>query len=76
MLSTWLGTSTPMPCKWNWSMVTPPNKYAPRSTRPGRQVAKVVSAKAIQPFIVWDALKMVFAALTVSGLWTLFKKRV
>ena len=33
-------------------------------------------AKAIQPFIVWDALKMVFAALTVSGLWTLFKKRV
>jgi len=32
-------------------------------------------AKAIQPFIVWDALKMVFAALTVSGLWALFKKR-
>jgi biotin transport system substrate-specific component len=32
-------------------------------------------AKAIQPFILWDALKMVFAALTVSGLWALFKKR-
>ena len=32
-------------------------------------------AKAIQPFIVWDALKMVFAALTVTGLWSLFKRR-
>lgn len=32
-------------------------------------------AKAIQPFLVWDALKMVFAALTVTGLWSLAKKR-
>ena len=30
---------------------------------------------AIQPFVVWDALKMVFAALTVTGIWTLAKKR-
>ena len=32
-------------------------------------------AKAVQPFIVWDALKMVFATLTVSGLWTLARRR-
>jgi biotin transport system substrate-specific component len=28
-------------------------------------------AKAVQPFLVWDALKMAFAALTVTGLWGL-----
>jgi len=32
-------------------------------------------AKAVQPFLIWDALKMVFAALSVTGLWALFKKR-
>ncbi len=32
-------------------------------------------AGAVQPFIVWDALKMAFAALTVTGLWTAFAKR-
>jgi biotin transport system substrate-specific component len=26
---------------------------------------------AVQPFVVWDALKMAFAALTVTGLWSL-----
>ncbi|WP_332694088.1 biotin transporter BioY [Devosia sp.] len=32
-------------------------------------------AKAIQPFIVWDILKMALAALTVTGAWNLFAKR-
>lgn len=32
-------------------------------------------AGAIQPFIVWDILKMALAALTVTGLWSLFGKR-
>ena len=32
-------------------------------------------AKAVQPFLIWDALKMLFAALTVTGIWTLAKKR-
>lgn len=31
--------------------------------------------RAVQPFIVWDVLKMVFATLTVSGLWALAKRR-
>lgn len=31
-------------------------------------------AKAVQPFIVWDALKMAFAALTVTGLWAAVKR--
>jgi biotin transport system substrate-specific component len=30
---------------------------------------------AIKPFVIWDILKMVFAAVTVTGIWTLFKKR-
>lgn len=30
---------------------------------------------AVKPFLLWDALKMLFAALTVTGLWTLSKKR-
>ena len=32
-------------------------------------------AKAVQPFLVWDALKMLFAALTVTGVWALAKRR-
>jgi biotin transport system substrate-specific component len=30
---------------------------------------------AIKPFVAWDALKMIFAALTLAGLWSLFRKR-
>jgi biotin transport system substrate-specific component len=32
-------------------------------------------AKAVQPFIVWDILKMALATLTVTGAWNLFAKR-
>lgn len=32
-------------------------------------------ARAVQPFLIWDALKMLFAALTVTGIFTLAKKR-
>jgi biotin transport system substrate-specific component len=32
-------------------------------------------AKAVQPFIVWDILKMALAALTVTGAWNLLAKR-
>jgi biotin transport system substrate-specific component len=32
-------------------------------------------AKAVQPFIVWDILKMALAALTVTGAWNLLSKR-
>jgi len=32
-------------------------------------------AKAVQPFIVWDILKMALAALTVTGAWKLVSKR-
>jgi biotin transport system substrate-specific component len=32
-------------------------------------------AKAVQPFIVWDLLKMALAAVTVSGAWTLLRPR-
>lgn len=32
-------------------------------------------AKAIQPFILWDTLKMAFAALTVTGVWQLARKK-
>ncbi len=31
--------------------------------------------KAVQPFIVWDLLKMAFAALTIVGGWQLLKSR-
>lgn len=30
---------------------------------------------AVQPFIVWDILKMAFAAVTIAGAWTLLKRR-
>lgn len=29
-------------------------------------------AKAVQPFVVWDIVKMAFATMTVTGLWGLF----
>ncbi len=32
-------------------------------------------AKAVQPFLLWDGLKMVFAALTVTGIFALASKR-
>ena len=32
-------------------------------------------AKAVQPFIVWDILKMALAALTVTGAWGILGKR-
>ena len=32
-------------------------------------------AKAVQPFLIWDGLKMLFAALTVTGIFTLAKRR-
>ena len=31
--------------------------------------------KAVQPFIVWDILKMALAALTVTGAWKLVSRR-
>jgi biotin transport system substrate-specific component len=31
--------------------------------------------KAVQPFILWDILKMAFAALTVAGVWTLVRRK-
>jgi biotin transport system substrate-specific component len=31
--------------------------------------------KAVQPFIVWDILKMALAALTVTGAWQLVKRK-
>ncbi len=30
---------------------------------------------AIAPFIIWDILKMVFAAVSVTGLWAILRKR-
>ncbi|MEO5805805.1 biotin transporter BioY [Devosia sp.] len=32
-------------------------------------------AKAVQPFIIWDILKMGLAALTVTGAWALLKPK-
>lgn len=32
-------------------------------------------AKAVQPFIIWDMLKMALAALTVTGAWALLKAK-
>jgi len=31
-------------------------------------------AVAVQPFLLWDALKMVFAAVTVTGAWSLLHR--
>jgi biotin transport system substrate-specific component len=32
-------------------------------------------AGAVQPFVIWDILKMALAALTVTGAWALLKRR-
>jgi biotin transport system substrate-specific component len=31
-------------------------------------------AVAVQPFLLWDALKIVFAAVTVTGAWSLLHR--
>ena len=30
---------------------------------------------AIKPFVVWDVLKMAFAALSVAGAWTVLRRK-
>ncbi len=30
---------------------------------------------AVKPFVIWDLVKMAFAAITVAGAWRLFKRR-
>jgi biotin transport system substrate-specific component len=30
---------------------------------------------AVKPFVVWDLVKMAFAAVTVAGAWTLFRRK-
>ncbi|KKB80701.1 hypothetical protein VW29_17035 [Devosia limi DSM 17137] len=32
-------------------------------------------AKAVQPFIIWDVLKMALAALTVTGIWGMMRAK-
>jgi biotin transport system substrate-specific component len=41
----------------------------------GDNLAAIAFDGAIKPFILWDALKMAFAAMTVSGLWSIFRRR-
>lgn len=41
----------------------------------GGDLLTVAFNGAVKPFILWDLLKMAFAAMTVAGLWTLFRKR-
>ncbi|MDB5528951.1 MAG: biotin transporter BioY [Devosia sp.] len=38
----------------------------------GGNLLTVAFDGAIKPFIIWDVLKMAFAALTVTGAWSLF----
>jgi biotin transport system substrate-specific component len=30
---------------------------------------------AVAPFILWDLIKMAFAAITIAGVWTLFRRK-
>jgi len=41
----------------------------------GDDLLTVAYNGAVRPFVLWDLLKMAFAAMTVSALWSLFKKR-
>jgi biotin transport system substrate-specific component len=41
----------------------------------GGDLMTVAFNGAVKPFILWDLLKMAFAAMTVAGLWTAFRKR-
>jgi biotin transport system substrate-specific component len=41
----------------------------------GGDLAAIAWKGAVEPFILWDVLKMVFAALTVAGALTLLKRR-
>jgi biotin transport system substrate-specific component len=41
----------------------------------GGSLIEVAFNGAIKPFILWDALKMAFAAMTVAGVWAAVRKR-
>jgi len=41
----------------------------------GGDLATIAWNGAVQPFILWDVLKMAFAALTVAGAWSLLKRK-
>jgi biotin transport system substrate-specific component len=41
----------------------------------GGDLMTVAYNGAVKPFILWDLLKMAFAAMTVAGLWAAFRKK-
>ncbi|MEO6396066.1 MAG: biotin transporter BioY [Devosia sp.] len=41
----------------------------------GGNLLQVAFDGAVRPFILWDLLKMAFAAMTVSGAWAIFRRR-
>jgi biotin transport system substrate-specific component len=41
----------------------------------GGDLMSVAWNGAVQPFILWDVLKMAFAAVTVAGAWTLLRRK-
>lgn len=42
----------------------------------GGDLLTVAYSGAVKPFVLWDLLKMAFAAMTVAGLFAAFRKRV
>jgi biotin transport system substrate-specific component len=41
----------------------------------GNSLIEAAYYGAVHPFLLWDLLKMAFAAITVTGAWTLLRKR-
>lgn len=64
---------------FGWLMVVANSILASGSALPswlqGGDLLQVAFDGAVRPFILWDLLKMAFAAMTVAGAWAIVRRR-
>lgn len=74
-----VGDAIAFACGFGWLLVVANSIQASGGELPswlkGGDLITVAYNGAVKPFILWDLLKMAFAAMTVAGLWAAFRKR-
>jgi biotin transport system substrate-specific component len=74
-----IGDAIAFACGFSWLMVVASSIQSSGGELPawlkGGDLLTVAYNGAVKPFILWDLLKMAFAAMTVAGLWAAFRKR-
>ena len=73
------GDAIAFACGFGWLLAVANSIQASGGELPswlkGGDLLTVAYNGAVKPFILWDLLKMAFAAMTVAGLWAAIRKR-